>query len=120
MQCDNFNGTFILSHNNPTDPDVCSWNSEFISGQIWNITSLMCDSSDEFDWQLNISGSAPNQFYILNLGYISGFARLGVMNYSIPRDDFDCVGPNVLTGGTPGQGCQNFPATVTITPTTAP
>lgn len=95
---------------------VCDdWNGDFTL----RLTSGIFGVTDEVTDGCSPTFERPAWFMDVNAGLVRLFQAAGdhQFYYTIPVDDFDCNGPNVLTfSGGLTTFCLNPPATITITP----
>lgn len=92
--CNNLNGTFILTIVFGTAPD-CFWDSPHFN---------LCESTNW--WRLDCDGTNFNLFP----------KNGGVIAYVLPIASFNCLGSNTLPISTGVTVCGGAPASLTITP----
>lgn len=107
LDCANYNGTFILSHN-----AACSFRSPTFSA---SPGAVGCGPSAT-RW---IMGHEPFAAGVWELYARAGSAPTG-FRYQIAAASFDCIGPNVFTFFNRNVACATPPATITATPINCP
>jgi hypothetical protein len=131
-ECEQLNGTFILSYSPVPPSQTCRWESPLFSVSLWNIESGIggrcCDV--EVFWLLFPSISNPGKIAIslviqsVQVGCQTANFAPGTQYYrwEIDPEDFECLSANAfaITGGTDTESCNSLPAIITIEPTSAP
>lgn len=112
--CDQLNGSFTLRWHNAGFSDfqgeACLWRDYSLVQAACNLNPTPCYTYGQ--WHLGVGEVTPDVFEF-RLQPVSP----SDVYYMRAATDWNCTGSNIMTrqGGGPIQGCQNYPATITVT-----